>query len=83
VSRSELLAERVRAAVDLAEERWRNHERAHEALASALSDYKLAANEWQLKHRYAMTLHTDSGHPHVHVVLMARDFDGNRSQGIC
>jgi len=23
-------------------------------------------------------LHTDSGHPHVHVVLMARDIDGNR-----
>jgi hypothetical protein len=39
---------------------------------------KLAANEWHLKHRYAMALHTDSGHPHVHVVLMARDADGKR-----
>jgi hypothetical protein len=39
---------------------------------------KLAVNEWQLKHRYVMALHTDSGHPHVHVVLMARDSDGKR-----
>lgn len=39
---------------------------------------KLATNEWQLKHRYVMALHTDSGHPHVHVVLMARDSDGKR-----
>jgi len=39
---------------------------------------KLANNEWALKHRYVMALHTDSGHPHVHVVLLARDIDGNR-----
>jgi hypothetical protein len=32
---------------------------------------KLAVNEWQLKHRYAMALHTDDDHPHVHVVLKA------------
>jgi hypothetical protein len=29
----------------------------------------LANNEWQLKHRYVMALHTGSDHPHVHVVL--------------
>ena len=46
------------------------------ALMSAVR--KLALNEWQLKHRYVMALHTDSGHPHVHVVLMARDVDGKR-----
>jgi hypothetical protein len=39
---------------------------------------KVAANEWQLKHRYVMALHTDNDHPHVHVVLMARDSDGKR-----
>jgi hypothetical protein len=32
---------------------------------------KLALNEWQLKHRYAMVLHTDDDHPHVHVVVKA------------
>jgi hypothetical protein len=39
---------------------------------------KLAANEWQLKHRYVMALHTDSDLPHVHVVLMATDLQGKR-----
>jgi hypothetical protein len=32
---------------------------------------KFALNEWQLKHRYAMALHTDDHHPHVHVVVKA------------
>jgi MobA/VirD2-like, nuclease domain len=39
---------------------------------------KLADNEWQMKHRYAMTLHTDDDHPHVHVVLRAMGHDGQR-----
>jgi hypothetical protein len=39
---------------------------------------KLASNEWELKHRYVMALHTDSDHPHVHVVLMATDSQGKR-----
>jgi Relaxase/Mobilisation nuclease domain len=39
---------------------------------------KLALNEWQLKHRYAMALHTDDDHPHVHVVLKARSEQGRR-----
>jgi Relaxase/Mobilisation nuclease domain len=39
---------------------------------------KLALNEWHLKHRYAMALHTDDDHPHVHVVLKARSEQGQR-----
>jgi len=39
---------------------------------------KLAANEWALKHRYAMALHTDDKHPHVHVVLKAVSEQGTR-----
>jgi hypothetical protein len=39
---------------------------------------KLALNEWQLKHRYAMVLHTDDNHPHVHVVLKAMSEQGVR-----
>ncbi len=39
---------------------------------------KLAQEEWALKHRYAMVLHTDEPHPHVHVVLKARSEQGAR-----
>jgi hypothetical protein len=39
---------------------------------------KLAHNEWQFKHRYAMTLHTDDHHPHVHVVVKAVSEGGER-----
>jgi hypothetical protein len=39
---------------------------------------RLAQNEWQLKHRYAMALHTDQPHPHVHVVLKAMSEEGKR-----
>ena len=39
---------------------------------------KLALNEWQLKHRYAMALHTDDNHPHVHVVVKAVSEQGQR-----
>ncbi|MGO9684539.1 MAG: relaxase/mobilization nuclease domain-containing protein [Beijerinckiaceae bacterium] len=39
---------------------------------------KLAVNEWQLKHRYAMALHTDDDHPHVHVVVKAVSEQGRR-----
>jgi hypothetical protein len=39
---------------------------------------KLALNEWQLKHRYAMALHTDDDHPHVHVVVKAVSEEGQR-----
>jgi hypothetical protein len=39
---------------------------------------RLALNEWQLKHRYAMAMHTDDRHPHVHVVLKAISEEGER-----
>jgi len=39
---------------------------------------RLAANEWALKHRYALALHTDERHPHVHVVLKAMSEKGDR-----
>ncbi|MEJ0039288.1 MAG: relaxase/mobilization nuclease domain-containing protein [Gammaproteobacteria bacterium] len=37
-----------------------------------------ASNEFGLRHRYAMTLHTDQRHPHVHVVVKAISEDGER-----
>lgn len=39
---------------------------------------KLAKEEWMLKHRFAMVLHTDEPHPHVHVVIKARSETGKR-----
>jgi hypothetical protein len=39
---------------------------------------KLALNEWALQHRYAMALHTDEQHPHVHVVVKAVSEQGVR-----
>jgi type IV secretory pathway VirD2 relaxase len=39
---------------------------------------KFALDEWQLKHRYAMALHTDDDHPHVHVVVKAVSEQGVR-----
>src|SRR5882762_49348 len=37
-----------------------------------------AREEFGLKHRYAMVLHTDEPHPHVHLVVKALGADGNR-----
>jgi hypothetical protein len=39
---------------------------------------KLALNEWALQHRYAMALHTDEEHPHIHVVVKAVSEQGVR-----
>jgi hypothetical protein len=39
---------------------------------------RLALNEWQFKHRYAMALHADTKSPHVHVVLKAMSEQGER-----
>ena len=39
---------------------------------------KLALNEWALQHRYAMALHTDEQHPHVHVIVKAVSEQGAR-----
>jgi len=38
----------------------------------------LTREEFALKHRYAMVLHTDEPHPHVHVVVKAMGDDGRR-----
>src|SRR5882762_8731081 len=38
----------------------------------------LAREEFGLKHRYAMVLHTDEPHPHVHLVLKAVNEQGLR-----
>ncbi len=37
-----------------------------------------AREEFALKHRYVMALHTDEPHPHVHLVLKARSEQGQR-----
>jgi hypothetical protein len=37
-----------------------------------------AREEFALKHRYVMALHTDEPHPHVHLVLKARSDDGQQ-----
>jgi len=37
-----------------------------------------ARKEFALKHRYAMVLHTDEPHPHVHVVMKAISEEGER-----
>jgi Relaxase/Mobilisation nuclease domain len=39
---------------------------------------RLAENEFAMKHRYAMVLHTDETHPHVHLVVKAVSEQGER-----
>jgi hypothetical protein len=39
---------------------------------------RFAMNEFALKHRYAMVLHTDASHPHVHLVVKAVSEEGER-----
>jgi hypothetical protein len=39
---------------------------------------KFAREKFALQHRYAMVLHTDQGHPHVHLVVKAQGEDGKR-----
>jgi Relaxase/Mobilisation nuclease domain len=39
---------------------------------------RFAVNEFALKHRYAMVLHTDEAHPHVHLVMKAVSEQGER-----
>lgn len=45
-------------------------------LLAASRDF--AREEFALKHRYAMVLHTDQAHPHVHLVISAHNIDGGR-----
>ena len=47
-----------------------------EALLGAVRDF--ARENFGLSRRYAMALHTDQEHPHVHLVVMARDLVGAR-----
>lgn len=39
---------------------------------------QFARQKFALRHRYAMVLHTDQGHPHVHLVVKAQSEDGQR-----
>ena len=45
-------------------------------LLAASRDF--AREEFALKHRYAMVLHTDQAHPHVHLVVSAHNIEGGR-----
>jgi hypothetical protein len=45
-------------------------------LLAASRDF--AREEFGLKHRYAMVLHTDQAHPHVHLVISAHNIGGGR-----
>jgi type IV secretory pathway VirD2 relaxase len=45
-------------------------------LLAASRDF--AREEFALKHRYAMVLHTDQAHPHVHLVVSAYNIEGTR-----
>ncbi|MGH8276602.1 MAG: relaxase/mobilization nuclease domain-containing protein [Steroidobacteraceae bacterium] len=43
-----------------------------------LASRDFAREEFGLKHRYALVLHTDQDHPHVHLVIKAVSEDGKR-----
>lgn len=43
-----------------------------------LATRKFAREKFALQHRYAMVLHTDRGHPHVHLVVKAVSEQGER-----
>lgn len=47
-----------------------------ERLLAASRDF--TREEFALKHRYAMVLHTDQAHPHVHLVVTAYNLEGTR-----
>ena len=47
-----------------------------ERLLGASRDF--AREEFALMHRYAMVLHTDQAHPHVHLVVSAYNLEGTR-----
>ena len=47
-----------------------------EKVLAAVMDF--AREEFGAKHRYTMVLHTDEPHPHVHMVVRAMGFDGER-----
>ena len=43
-----------------------------------LASRDFAREEFAFKHRYAMVLHTDQDHPHVHLVIEAVSEEGTR-----
>jgi len=43
-----------------------------------LASRDFARDQFSLKHRYALVLHTDQDHPHVHLVIKAVSEDGKR-----
>ena len=43
-----------------------------------LATQAFCREHWALKHRYAMALHTDEPHPHVHVIVKAVSEQGER-----
>jgi len=47
-----------------------------QGVLAAVRDF--AREEFSLKHRYAMVLHTDEPHPHVHLVVKAMNEQGER-----
>ena len=47
-----------------------------EKVLAAVKDF--AREEFGAKHRYAMVLHTGEPHPHVHMVVRAMGYDGQR-----
>jgi hypothetical protein len=47
-----------------------------EKVLAAVQDF--AREEFGAKYRYAMVLHTDEPHPHVHLVVKARGYGGKR-----
>ena len=47
-----------------------------EKVLAAVKDF--AREEFGAKHRYAMVLHTDEPHPHVHMVVKAMGYEGTR-----
>jgi hypothetical protein len=47
-----------------------------EKVLAAVKDF--AREEFGAKHRYAMMLHTDEPHPHVHMMVRAMGYDGER-----
>ncbi len=43
-----------------------------------LATQEFCREQWVLKHRYVMALHTDEPHPHVHVIIKAVSEQGER-----
>jgi hypothetical protein len=49
-----------------------------ETLRCPLTEGVIAREKFALQHRYLVTLHTDQGHPHVHVAVRTMSEQGQR-----